>query len=97
MYESDIEDFFPSINRGIPVLILNAPVKVAWQQENLYMEAHEPLEEHSDVYEASLPGAVHQIVNAMSTKPMLIDWQRVSYITKVKDGIPHRIGINMTN
>src|SRR3990167_9172483 len=48
MYENDIETFFPIIKKGTPVLIVNAPVKIAWQKNRLYMEAHRPLEEHHD-------------------------------------------------
>jgi hypothetical protein len=56
------------------------------------LEIHHPLEEHSDEFDASLPGIVHTIVENTSAHPTLIDWQAVSFINKEKDGMPHNIG-----
>jgi L,D-transpeptidase ErfK/SrfK len=95
MYESDIEDFFPSVEKGIPVAIINKPIKIGWGSNKLYMEAHHPLEEHSDAYDVSLPGIVHTIVNTTKNRLTLIDWQQVSYIAKERDGIPHEIGVSV--
>src|SRR3990167_7792243 len=77
MYQNDIEDFFPSIEKGIPVLIMNKPVKTGWEDHSLYVEVHDPLEEHSGAYNASLPGMVHEILNISANQPTLIDWQMV--------------------
>lgn len=95
MYESDIEDFFPSVKSGIPVVILNSPIKIGWQQDQLYMEAHEPLEEHKNAYDASLPGTVHILNEMTKNQSVLVDWQAVAYITEETDGIPHQIGIRI--
>src|SRR3990167_2054206 len=92
MYETDIEAFYPTISRGIPIEILNNPVKVGWQNKALYVEAHAPLEENKTDYDASLPGMVHKIVEHSGNKPVLVDWQEVSFIAAAKDGIPHEIG-----
>lgn len=93
MYESDIQDFFPSINPGIPVLIINSPVKVAWQKNRLLMEAHTPLEEHTAEYNATLPGTIAQINQLTKHQDTLVDWQAVAFIEKERDGLPHEIGI----
>ncbi len=96
MYEEDIQDFFPSIEHGIPVAIVNSPVKVGWEDNALYMEAHQPLEEHSASFNASLPGIV-QLVHRVAHSPhVLVDWQMVSYIAKYRDGVPHQIGIKLS-
>jgi len=95
MYESDIEDFFPSITPGIHVAIINSPVKVGWQNGRLYIESHDPLEEHSGAYEASLPGMVHLLANVSKNQPTLVDWQLVSYLAKDRDGLPHEVGIRI--
>lgn len=96
MYESDIESFFPSVTSGIPVLIVNMPTKMGWQDEFFYLEVHHPLEEHSDEFEASLPGIVHSIVEETKNQPTLIDWQAVSFIAKEKDGLPHSVGLSIS-
>lgn len=92
MYETDIQSFFPMVVSGIPVYIINMPIKMGWQDNFFYLEIHHPLEEHSDEFDASLPGIVHTIVENTSAHPTLIDWQAVSFINKEKDGMPHNIG-----
>lgn len=95
MYESDIQDFFPSIQKGMPVAIINAPVKTGWHNNQLYVEAHQPLEEHNHEYNATLPGMIHEITNATANSPTLVDWQLVDYLAKERDGIPHVVGVRL--
>ncbi|HVE44004.1 MAG TPA: L,D-transpeptidase family protein [Gammaproteobacteria bacterium] len=95
MYESDIQTFFPTIAKGIPVSIINTPIKSAWHKEKLYIEVYPPLEEHSNAFDASLAGSVH-IVNSLSKdQPVLVDWQGISYIAMERDGVPHDIGVRI--
>jgi len=96
MYETDIKSFFPSVASGIPVAIINYPSKVGWQENHLYLEAHQPLEEHGSEYDATLPGALHMIASSAKNQAVLIDWQAVSYIMQERDGVPHDIGIRIS-
>lgn len=91
MYETDIEEFFPIVEKGVPLAIINSPAKVGWQHDKLYLEAHVPLEEHNGAYDASLPGMVHMIHSASQQKPTLVDWQAISYINRSRDGLPHEV------
>lgn len=93
MYKSDIEEFFPLVQKGIPVVITNSPVKVGWENDRLYLEAYEPLKEHHEAPDASLRGIVHTLSDRTKNQPVLIDWQLVSYIDKERDGLPHDVGI----
>lgn len=95
MYESDIKSFFPSITGGIPVEIINAPVKLGWQKDRLYVEAHAPLEEHAQEDNATLPGMVQMLQEASKNQPTLIDWQLAAYVDKYRDGLPHEIGVKI--
>lgn len=95
MFESDIKTFFPSIQSGVPVVIINSPTKVGWQNDKLYIEAHHPLEELGKPIDASLPGMVQLVTNATKDQPTLIDWQLLSYLAQEKDGIPHDVGIKI--
>lgn len=99
MFESDIRNFFPSIQRGIPVAIINQPVKVGWQNNRLFMEAYQPLEEYSSEYDSTLPGMVHSIAARTNNdaEPTLVDWQLVSYLSEQRDGQPHEVGIKIKN
>jgi L,D-transpeptidase ErfK/SrfK len=96
MYEGDIQTFFPTIESGIPVAIINSPVKVGWQNDRLYMEAYDPLEEHGEAFNASLPGMVHVISERTKNSPTLVDWQAVAFIADERDGIPHEIGMRIS-
>lgn len=96
MYENDIETFFPIVKRGVPIEVLNSPVKVGWHNKSLYVEAHKPLEESSTAYEATLPGMVHKIIEHTGNEPVLVDWQQLSFIDKAKDGLPHEIGTKIS-
>jgi L,D-transpeptidase ErfK/SrfK len=97
MYESDIKQFFPIVEKNIPVVIINSPIKVGWQKNRLYMEAYAPLEEHQKALDASLPGMVKMINHVTKNQDILIDWQAVSFIAHERDGIPHDIGIKITS
>ena len=67
------------------------------QNDQLYMESHHSLEEHDSAYETSLPGMVHNISTVTQNQPTLVDWQLVSYLSKNRDGIPHQIGVRITD
>lgn len=95
MHEADIEDFFPLITPGTPVTIVNMPSKVGWQGDYLYLESHQPLEEHSHEFEASFSGIISIIQNATRDQDAFIDWQLVSYIGENRDGVPHEIGFKL--
>lgn len=95
MYESDIKQFFPSVQKGIPIAIINSPTKVGWQGNHLYVETHQPLEEHNDASDASLAGMVQLLSTASKDQPTLVDWQLVAYLAKERDGVPHEVGIKM--
>jgi len=97
MYKSDIESFFPTIEKGVPVVITTNTVKIGWQDNKLYMESHYPLEEHGDETDTSLSGVVDLINQTSSQKLPLINWELVSYLAKVRDGIPHPIGFSAPN
>jgi L,D-transpeptidase ErfK/SrfK len=93
MLETNIEEFFPSITPGIPVTIINAPIKLGWQDHHLYMEAHHPLEEHQHEAESTLAGAVHLMTTSVDLNSTLVDWQTIAFISEERDGIPHDIGV----
>lgn len=95
MHEADIQDFFPLVESGTEVTIVDMPTKVGWQDSTLLLEAHEPLEELSSEYSASLPGVVNSINYAISAHPTFVDWQLVQDLTETRDGIPHDIGFRL--
>lgn len=96
MFESDIQDFFPSVNKGIPVSIINEPTKVGWENSHLFIETHQPLEEHNGAYDATLPGMVHIVANATDEHEAIVDWQMLYYVAQERDGIPHEVAVKLS-
>ncbi len=95
MHESDILDFYPIIEAGTEVTIVDMPTKVGWQGKTLLLEAHAPLEERSSEYSASYPGMVNSINYAISAHPTFVDWQLVDDLSQIRDGLPHDIGFRL--
>jgi L,D-transpeptidase ErfK/SrfK len=95
MYEKDIKEFFPSIESGTPVAIINEPTKLGWQGKQLYIESFKPLEEHNKAVDASLEGMHQLIAETTRDRPTLVDWQGVAYLAQIRDGIPHPIGFQL--
>jgi L,D-transpeptidase ErfK/SrfK len=94
MNETDIKEFFPEVEPGTPVIILNMPDKIAWNGDKLYLEAHPPLEEHANSVN------VHQLIDTVSQSitqrgVTLVNWQLVAYLSEQPDGIPHEVGIRI--
>ncbi len=98
MNESDIKEFFPLVQPGTPVSIINMPDKVGWDNNKLYLEAHPSLEEHDQGFQANLNGVVTTVENSFAAhSTTFVDWQIVADILEQPDGIPHEIGIKITS
>lgn len=95
MYESDIQDFFPSIKPGVHVAIINKPVKVGWNADRMYIEAYKPLEEHVTANDVTIAGMVKQVEEASKGKSTLVDWQMISFLAQERDGVPHEVGMEV--
>lgn len=94
MNEDDIKEFFPIVTAGTPVTIVDMPNKVAWDNGSLYLEAHPPLEERSQL--VTLNGVVDSIEKTLPHNQVtFVDWQLVSYLAEQPDGLPHEIGVRV--
>ncbi len=97
MNESDIKEFFPLVQPGTAVTIINMPDKLGWKGRQLYLEAHPLLEEHSQPPQITFDNLVNTIEKMLpSTGVTLVNWQLVSYILRKPDGIPHEIGVRIS-
>lgn len=54
MLPEDIKSLFPQVRVGMPVHIVNQPIKIGWLAGTLYIEVHPPLEEEDQSYDAAL-------------------------------------------
>lgn len=95
MHEEDIKDFFPTVASKTAVTIVDMPTKVGWAGSHLFIEAHQPLIEHTTEYQSTFDGMIGAIDKATQNRPTLVDWQLVSYLGEQRDGIPHDIGFTL--
>lgn len=88
LYPEDIETLFNKVAVGTKVRIVHQPYLAAWQQDALYIEAHEPL----DKWAASKAKLKKQFLKKLKTltadKNAEVDWERVEQVIQRADGIP---------
>lgn len=96
MNETDIKEFFPLVEPGTPVMIIDMPNKVGWAGNELYLEAHPPLIENDKAFNASNEWVTQAIEGALpSNHVTLVNWQLVSYLTAEPDGVPHVVAVQV--
>lgn len=96
MHEDDIKEFFPVVQAGTPVVIVDMPIKVAWNNNQLYVETHPQLEE-----KGSSDTSINTMVNAVEQRipnndhVVLVNWPMLAYLSEQPDGIPHEVGVKV--
>jgi L,D-transpeptidase ErfK/SrfK len=96
MNEGDIKDFYPLVEPGTDVVILNMPNKVGWSGNRLFLEAHPPLDEHNTGFDVNREDIVASVENALPKGVItVVDWQLVAHLAEEPDGIPHEIGVRV--
>jgi len=90
MHETDIKQFFPLVQPGTPVAIVDMPTKVGWNGNKLFIETHPASEENPDKGMNSVMSSVQAALPNHGA--VLVNWQAVAYLADQRDGIPHEIG-----
>jgi L,D-transpeptidase ErfK/SrfK len=88
LYPEDIETLFGKVAVGAKVRIVHQPYLAAWQQDQLYVEAHEPL----DKWAAGKTKLKKQFLNKLKSlaaeKQADVDWEKVEQVILRAEGIP---------
>ena len=97
MYPEDIEKLFPEVNVGLPVYIVNQPVKIGWFNKKIYIEVHPQLEGEELAYEVLYEQTMELIKEAFF-KRYKLEWANQSNLVinakalrlalQQKDGLP---------
>lgn len=87
MFPEDIEALFPRIVRGTPVRLINEPVLAAWHGSQLYVDAHEFLEEDDRDPEKLLVETIEQAVAAAGQPLGTVDFQRAAALMREGRGV----------
>lgn len=87
MFPEDIEALYPRIALGTPVRLINEPVLAAWHGRQLYVDAHEPLEEDARDPEKLLVDVIEQAMAEAGQPLGTVDFRRAAALLAEGRGI----------
>ncbi len=91
MYPENIEQLFPAVPVGMPVQIVNQPVKIGWLANTLFIEVHPPLEEERGKV-ALLETAMDLVNAAWEKRPLVLNGRALRQAVEEPRGIPVAVG-----
>lgn len=87
MFPEDIESLFPLVKRLERIVIIDAPYKMGWAKNRLYLEAHVPLKGRS----AHNNAVIDKMIHANRAEAVDIQWKIVDRVALEQNGIPQII------
>jgi L,D-transpeptidase ErfK/SrfK len=92
LYPEDIEALYGMVPIGTPVTIVNQPYKWGWQNGELLIEVHPPLQEDA-VAPPSLTDLTRLIVEATRANPIAVDWISAERAWREARGVPTPVAV----
>ena len=96
MYPEDVAALFPLIADGTKVWLVNEPVKVAWVDGELLLEAHPPVDDEGQSVEPDLELLSRLLDQALGDSVAAIHWDLARKTLQAADGIPTVVGLAAT-
>jgi L,D-transpeptidase ErfK/SrfK len=93
MYPEDIQALFPGVPVGTKVRIVNEPVKVAWVEGELLLEAHPPVDAEGQSYEPDLPTFESLLQVAVGDATVAINWDWAREVLGAANGVLATVGL----
>ena len=93
MYPEDIAELFPMVAQGTPVYLVNEPVKVAFIDGQLVLEAHPPVDAQGQTREPDLTVFEGLLEQALGENPVAIHWDRTRTELGLARGMPVVVGL----
>jgi L,D-transpeptidase ErfK/SrfK len=93
MYPEDVEALFPTVPVGTKVRIINEPVKTAFVNGELLLEAHPPVDKEGQVYEPDLPMFSSLLDKALGPTTAAVHWDYALEQLQAARGMPVTVGI----
>lgn len=95
LYPEDIKSLYQKIEPGTPVYVVDQPVKAAWIEGTLYIEAHadmaqaQEMEETGQISTTSLfDSDLARIMKSAGKDESLVDWALVRNVIRERKGYP---------
>jgi len=93
MYPEDVAQLFPMIPIGMPVRIINEPVKVAWVDGELLLEAHPPVDAEGQSFEPNVDQFAELLRSAVGDSTVAIHWDYAREVLQKADGVLATVGL----
>lgn len=87
LYDDDIEEMARRVPVGTQVEVVNQPFKAGWHRGELYLEAHEPLEE-KPVAEEEYREVITAALARRPGRNVDVDWDKAANVAGESRGIP---------
>lgn len=97
LYPEDIATLYRQVRPGTPVTVVDQPVKLGWQDGELYLEVHPPqaaldrIENGGRPDATTMPEVDDAVLAAAGAAGARLDWHAVAAARRAQDGIPRRI------
>jgi L,D-transpeptidase ErfK/SrfK len=96
MYPEDIAALFPLVAVGTKVWLVNEPVKVAWVDGELLLEAHPPVDDEGQTIEPDLELLSKLLDQALGDSTAAIHWDLARKTLQAANGMPTVVGLAAT-
>jgi L,D-transpeptidase ErfK/SrfK len=93
MYPDDVAALFPLIPVGTPVRLINEPVKVAWVDGELLLEAHPPVDAQGQSFEPNIDQFADLLRTAVGDTTVAIHWDYAREVLQKADGVIATVGL----
>src|SRR3984957_1227930 len=93
MYPEDVAAIFPTVPVGTKVYLINVPLKVAFVDGNLLLEAHPPVDAQGQTIDPVLSKFEELLNEALGTTTTAVNWDIAVETLKKADGLPVLVGL----
>jgi L,D-transpeptidase ErfK/SrfK len=93
MYPEDVAALFALVPVGTPVRLVDEPVKVAWVEGQLLLEAHPPVDAEGQSIEPDVQLLSQKLDQALGSNTAAIHWDLARATLASASGIPTLVGL----
>lgn len=93
MYPDDVKALFPLVPVGTPVRLINEPIKVAWVDGELLLEAHPPVDAQGQSFEPDVKEFSELLQKAVGDATVAIHWDYAREVLQKADGVIATVGL----
>ena len=93
MYPDDVAALFPLVPVGTPVRLINEPIKVAWVDGELLLEAHPPVDAEGQSFEPNVDQFSELLQKAVGDTVVAIHWDYAREVLQKADGVIATVGL----